>query len=249
LQRQKLESIGRLAGGIAHDFNNLLVSILGGATLVSEHLPGGNPAQPLLRDVISAGERAAQLTRQLLAYAGKANLFVERVDLAQIVSQTCDGIRATMPRRTHLEVHTAPSLPPVETDLAQIRQVATDLILNAKEALDRTGGTVTVRTGVEDIDQDSTSHNRFGLSEIGTGPYVVLEVQDNGCGMDQETQEKMFDPFFSTKATGRGLGLASVQGFVRTNRGGIQVESRPGEGTRIRILLPAAAAHAAQGRH
>jgi PAS domain S-box-containing protein len=245
LQRQKLESVGRLAGGIAHDFNNLLVSILGGATLVSEHLAGGNPAQPMLRDVISAGERAAHLTRQLLAYAGKANLFVERVDLAQIVSQTCDGIRATIPRKTRLEVQNAPGLPPIETDLAQIRQVATDLIVNAKEALDRTGGTVTVRTGVEDIGQDS-SCSRFGLPEIGTGLYVVLEVQDDGCGMDEETQEKMFDPFFSTKATGRGLGLASVQGFVRTNRGGIQVDSSPSAGTRIRVLLPAAATSAAQ---
>ena len=93
---------------------------------------------------------------------------------------------------------------------------------------------------------DATSHNRFGLPEIGTGLYVVLEVQDNGCGMDEETQKKMFDPFFSTKATGRGLGLASVPGFVRTNRGGIQVESRPKEGTRIRVLLPAAATRAAR---
>ena len=246
LQSQKLESIGRLAGGIAHDFNNLLVSILGGSIMVSEHLPSGNPVQPILRDVISAGERAAQLTRQLLAYAGKANLFVERVDLAQVVSQTCNGIRANMPGRTRLEVHNAPSLPPVETDLAQIRQVTTDLVLNAKEALDRTGGTVSVRTGVEEIDGDAASHNRFGLPEIGTGLYVVLEVQDNGCGMDEETQKKMFDPFYSTKATGRGLGLASVQGFVRTNRGGIQVESRPSSGTRIRVLLPAAATRAAR---
>lgn len=249
LQKHKLESIGRLAGGIAHDFNNLLVSILGGSIMVSEHLPSGNPTQPILRDVISAGERAAQLTRQLLAYAGKANLFVERIDLGQIVSQTCDAIRTTMAGRTRLEVHNASNLPPIETDLAQIRQVTTDLVLNAKEAVDRTGGTVSVRTGVEEIENDSASRNRFGLPEIRTGLYVVLEVQDDGCGMDEETQKKMFDPFFSTKATGRGLGLASVQGFVRTNRGGIHVESKVSGGTRIRVLLPAAAILAARSGH
>lgn len=214
--------------------------------MVSEHLPTGNPTQPILRDVISAGERAAQLTRQLLAYAGKANLFVERVDLNQIVSQICDGIRPTLPARTRLEVHTAPNLPPIETDLAQVRQVTTDLVMNAKEAVERAGGVVVVRTGVEEVGPEAAAHNRFGLPEMGTGLYVVLEVQDNGCGMNEETQQKMFDPFFSTKATGRGLGLASVQGFVRTNRGGIEVQSRPSEGTRIRVLLPAAATRAAR---
>ena len=240
LQKQKLESIGRLAGGIAHDFNNLLVAILGGATIVSDRLPKGNPAQPILQDVMSAGERAAQLTRQLLAYAGKANLFVERLDLGQIVGQTCEAIRATIPAGVQLELRNCPNLPLIETDVAQMRQVVTDLLLNAKEAIGNGGGTVCVRTDVEEISQESAGLNGFRLAQ--TGQHVVLEVRDTGCGMDEETQAKMFDPFFSTKATGRGLGLASVQGFVRTNRGGIQVESRPGRGTRIRVLLPAASA-------
>ena len=247
LQKQKLESIGRLAGGIAHDFNNLLVAILGGATIVSERLPKGNPAQPILRDVLSAGERAAQLTRQLLAYAGKGNLFVERLDLGQIVCQTCEAIRATLPASVLLELRNCPNLPPIETDVAQIRQVITDLVLNAKEAIGPGGGTVCVHTYVAEKGQDPAGLNGSGLPQAGTGQHVVLEVRDTGCGMDEETQVKMFDPFFSTKATGRGLGLASVQGFVRTNRGGIQVASQPGRGTRVRVVLPAApAANAAR---
>jgi signal transduction histidine kinase len=234
-----MESLGRLAGGIAHDFNNLLVVILGGAALASDSLPRGHAAQAILQSVVEAGERAAQLTRQILAYAGKANLFVERIDMGQLVCQTCERMRSTLPQTARLELQNGPDLPPIETDQAQLREVINDLVLNAAEALGGDPGTVYVGTEVVQIEEESQGRNGFGPPEVGIGQYVALEVRDTGCGMDEEAQKKMFDPFFSTKATGRGLGLASVQGFVRTNRGSIHVNSRPGGGTRIRVLLPA----------
>ena len=239
-QRQKLESIGRLAGGIAHDFNNLLVVILGGASFASDNLPRDHSLQPMLQSIVGAGERAAQLTRQILAYAGKANLFVERVDLNQLIRQTCEGMRPSLPPTVCLQYQTTPGAPPVKTDRAQMRQAITDLVLNAAEALDELSGTIRVSTEMVEAGKQSEWRCGFGPPEIGAGMHVALEVWDTGCGMDEETRNKMFDPFFSTKGAGRGLGLASVQGFVRSNRGGIHVVSAPGAGTRFRIVLPAA---------
>ena len=236
-QRQKFESIGRLAGGVAHDFNNLLVSILGGASIAMDSLPPSHPAQRMLEGVVSAGERAAQLTRRMLAYAGKANLFVEPVDLGQLLETTCEQMRSSLPASVHLELQTGAYIPPVETDLAQLRQVLADLVTNAVEAIGENGpGTVVVRTDVVDLDGESD-----GLAtQQAASSRIAVEVQDTGCGMDEETQKKIFDPFFTTKSTGRGLGLAAVQGFVRSNGGSIEVSSMPGKGTRLRLLLPTA---------
>src|SRR5581483_9833922 len=132
------------------------------------------------------------------------------------------------------------SLPRVETDLEQMRQAVTDLVTNAVEAVGQTGGTVEVRTETVDMPEGALVQNGFRHS-IGPGRYVVLDVRDTGCGMDEEIRKKIFDPFFTTKSTGRGLGLAAVQGFVRSNRGAIEIDSAPGQGTRFRLMLPAAA--------
>jgi two-component system cell cycle sensor histidine kinase/response regulator CckA len=245
LQRQKLESIGLLAGGVAHDFNNLLVAILGGASLAMDSLPESHPAQPLLGEVLSAGERAAQLTRQMLAYAGKSNLFVEPVDLGQLVQSACDQISRSLPKGVQVKVEIG-ALPSIETDLEQMRQAVVDLVTNAVEAVGQTGGIVEVRADAAEIREESLDHN--GARPMDPGRYVLLEVTDTGCGMDAETRTKIFDPFFSTKSTGRGLGLAAVQGFVRSNRGAIEIDSAPGRGTRFRILLPAAAEPVTQAR-
>jgi len=239
LQRQKLESIGRLAGGIAHDFNNLLAVILGGASFASDTLPPDNPVQGILKDVVFSSERAAQLTRKLLAYAGRGNLFPERVDVPGLVRQVCQGIRPSLDPSVRPEVREAPNAAAVQTDLAQMRQTLHDLILNAVEALPAASGTVSVSTRVAEIGPGSPLLNGLTPPNLCPGSYVSVEIRDNGCGMDEETQRKIFDPFFSTKGTGRGLGLAGVQGFVRSNHGYILVESAPAAGTLFRILLPA----------
>ncbi|HLK47040.1 MAG TPA: response regulator [Bryobacteraceae bacterium] len=238
LQRQKLESIGRLAGGVAHDFNNLLVAILGGASLAMETLPPLHPARKLLDGVVEAGDRAAQLTRQMLAYAGKSNLFVEPVDLPELVRDTCGLVRSSLPANLRLEVR-AGDVPPIDTDKEQMRQVVMDLVMNAIEAVSPAGGVVAVCTDMVELDEDAAGQDGLA-SPLPSGRYAVLEVCDTGCGMDEEIRKKIFDPFFTTKSTGRGLGLAAVQGFVRSNRGRIEIETAPGQGTRFRILLPAA---------
>ena len=239
-QKQKLEGIGMLAAGVAHDFNNLLVGILGGASYAMETLPADHAAQPILRGVVQAGERAAELTRKMLAYAGKGACYVERTDLNRLVRDTCRALRASIPKTIRLELQGQRNLPHVQTDLAQLRQVIVDLLMNAVEAIGDSPGTITMQMAAVDVSEEAARKNGLASADIGPGLYVSLEVRDTGCGMDEDTQKKAFDPFFSTKFTGRGLGLAAVHGFVRSNGGGVQVDSARGRGARFRILLPAA---------
>ena len=240
LQRQKFESIGRLAGGIAHDFNNLLVTVLGGTSLAIDSLPTPHPARSLLKEVVVAGEQAAQLTGRMLAYAGKANFFVESANINRLVQDACERAKASLPPCVRLEICGGDSLPPIETDVEQMRQAIRELVVNAAEAIGlNTPGTIRIRTtGVEIA--GSPAETASGLPEIPAGTYVAVEVTDTGRGMDEEVQKKIFDPFFSTKSLGRGLGLAAVQGFVRSNRGAIRVHSAPGAGTWLQVLLPTA---------
>jgi PAS domain S-box-containing protein len=233
LQREKVQSIGQLAAGIAHDFNNLLVAILGGASYVMETLPPSHPAQKMLQCVVDAGERAAVLTGKMLVYAGKSNLYIEPADLNQLVREACDSLRASIPAAIRLHIPAERDLPPVTTDSRQMRQVIVDLVTNAVEAISEgAAGTISVRTRTMEVGEGSAAL-------VTAGKYVVLEVRDNGCGMNEETQKKIFDPFFTTKFLGRGLGLAAVHGFVRSNGGDIQVDSTPGNGACFRVFLPA----------
>jgi PAS domain S-box-containing protein len=233
LQNEKLQSIGRLAAGIAHEFNNLLVVVLGGASQALDSLPPGHDSRGLLQEVLHAGERAAELTRKMLAYAGKANMFWEPTDLNKVVREACKSLGNSVPEEIHLNVLAERDLPPVATDSWQMRQVVVDLLTNAVEAMrEGNGGTICVRTARTEVGEAATPQLR-------PGSYVELEVLDTGCGMSEETKKRIFDPFFSTKFMGRGLGLAAVQGFVRSSGGGVQVESEPGRGTRFRIFLPA----------
>ena len=232
LQQEKLQSIGLLAAGIAHDFNNLLVVVLGGTSYALGTLPPSHKAQNMLLEVIRAGERAAELTRKMLAYAGKANQYIEPTDLNKLVSDTCDQLRTSVPEGIEFKVSPGDDLPSVTTDSRQMRQVIVDLVMNAMEAIrEGSAGTISVRTAAVELDEGS-------MSDVSAGRYVELEVLDTGCGMNAETQKKIFDPFFTTKFTGRGLGLAAVHGFVRSNGGGVEVDSAPGKGTRFRVLLP-----------
>jgi two-component system cell cycle sensor histidine kinase/response regulator CckA len=240
--RQKLEGVGLLAGGIAHDFNNLLAGILGGASYALDVLPEDHPATPMLKVVEQASERAALLTRQLLAYSGRGQFVLDKLDLGDLVRETCELIRASIPKTVAIVTHRAPDLPPIVGDPGQMQQLIMNLLINAGEAIgEGNHGAVTVRTGCELVDADRIQAH-FRAYEIPPGRYVVLEVADNGAGMDQATLSRIFDPFFTTKFTGRGLGLAAAQGIVRGHHGALEVESAPGSGTTFRVLLPVAAA-------
>ncbi|MCC7139256.1 MAG: PAS domain S-box protein [Planctomycetes bacterium] len=237
---QRLESLGVLAGGIAHDFNNLLMGVLGNADLALLQLPPGSPAAGRVEDVKRAGQRAAELTSQLLAYAGKGRFVVAPLDLSALVRDTAKLLEVSVGRRARLVLDLADGLPAVEADAAQLRQVVMNLLTNAAEALGDVGGTVTLRTRVAEVDVAWLTSS-YGGADLEAGRYVVLEVEDTGVGMDEATLRKIFEPFFTTKFTGRGLGLAALLGIVRGHGGAVGVRSAPGRGTTFRIVLPPSA--------
>jgi len=241
LQAQKLESIGLLAGGVAHDFNNLLLAIQGNLELALSRLPAGSPAVEFTRRAIQATERSAELTRQLLAYSGQGATVSRVVDLRKLVQDDAHLLGVTVGRGILLRLDLPPGIAPVRGDPGQLEQIVLNLIANAAEAIGPRGGTIRLATGT--MECDATALARSRVTEVPPpGRYVFLEVADDGCGMDEATQQRLFDPFFSTKRLGRGLGMAAILGIVRAHRGAILVESRPGAGTRIRVLLPEAAA-------
>ena len=235
---QKLESLGVLAGGIAHDFNNLLVGVLGNAGLALLELPEDSSARQPIRDIEISAQRAAELTRQMLAYAGRGRFRVEPVDLSSVVEEMSQLLRRVISRRTQLSLRLARQVPSVVADVTQLRQVVMNLITNASDALDDAAGTVTLETGTVNADRAMLASTYLN-EELPPGSYVYLEVSDTGSGMDPATSARIFEPFFTTKFTGRGLGLAAVLGIVRGHKGAISVRSTPGEGTTFRVLLPA----------
>ena len=237
-QLQKLESLGVLAGGIAHEFNNLLVGILGNASLAGLDLPADSPIRHSVSEIEQSAQRAAELTRQLLAYAGKGRFVVESVDCSRVVLETSALLRAAVSRKAHLDLTLAEGLPSIEVDVTQLRQALMNLISNASEALDEAGGHIRIETGRMALQAGEMPAFVAG-SEPSPGAHVFIDVIDDGRGMDDETKERIFDPFFTTKFTGRGLGLAATLGIVRGHRGGIQLTSAPGRGTSVRLLFPA----------
>ncbi|TMB49753.1 MAG: PAS domain S-box protein, partial [Deltaproteobacteria bacterium] len=243
LEAQKLESLGVLAGGIAHDFNNLLVSVLGNASLALGELPSHAPACEALRRIERAARRGSELTREMLAYAGKDTIALERVDVNAVVAETSDLLSVSIGSKVAMAYDLAPGLPAIEADPIQIRQVIMNLVINASEAIGGAEGTITVCTGVVELGPEALRET-LHPPEAAPGPHVCVEVRDTGCGMDAATAAKVFDPFFSTKFTGRGLGLATVLGVVRGHRGALAVTSAPGQGTTFRVYLPAAGAAA-----
>jgi len=239
-ETQKWESIGMLAAGIAHDFNNLLVGILGGASYVCETLPSDHTLQPIAQHIVKSGERAAQLTRQMLAYAGKEPFFAKPLDLSAAVHEAWQLVHATVPRSTRVTFETPEGLPLIETDPNQIQHLIVNLMINASEAIPaKHPGTITVRTYAQECPPGTLPKACLTPVQQTSGTFVILEIQDSGVGMDGATVNKIFDPFFTTKFTGRGLGLAAVQGIVRRNRGCITIESEPGKGSTFRVMIPA----------
>ncbi len=238
-ETQKLESLGLLAGGIAHDFNNLLTGITGNASLAYAESAPDDPVRMRLRSVLQAAERAAFLTRQMLAYAGRGRFVTQTIDLGNLVREISTLVRTSVPKTVEVKLDLAPDLPPIEGDPAQIQQVVMNLVINGAEAIgENATGTVEIRTSLRELTAREAAEI-FRPEQIAPGTHVQLEVSDTGSGMDEATKARIFDPFFTTKFTGRGLGLAAVQGIVKAHGGVIRVYSTPGHGTSFLILLPA----------
>lgn len=235
---QKLESLGLMAGGIAHDFNNLLAAMLGQATLAINKLSTPSLAHEHLENLLLAGHRATDLTRQMLNYAGRGNTNTRFIDLNRLINENIQFFSASIPKTIALVIKPLANLPPVLGDAGQMQQLLMNLLLNGADAIGTALGTITVTTAILQLKGDEGIYWRWTGKPLSAGPYVELRIQDTGCGMDSSTLDKIFDPFFTTKFTGRGLGLASVLGIVRAHEGGMYVSSTPGQGTVFRMLFP-----------
>jgi two-component system, cell cycle sensor histidine kinase and response regulator CckA len=240
LHGQKQESLGILAGGIAHDFNNLLVTVMGNADLALLETPAPSDARQQLQQIKQAAKRGAELCSQMLAYSGRGRFVVEHLDLNGLVAGTTDLLGVALSKRVTVATHLAKNLPAIEGDATQVRRVIMNLVSNAVEAFGDQDGVVTVITKASSLTETNLEAHALA-GEISPGPAVVLEISDAGSGMSADLVAKMFDPFFTTKFTGRGLGLAAVQGIVSGHGGAIHVRSQPGEGTTMTVYFPAVA--------
>ncbi len=235
---QRLESLGILAGGIAHDFNNLLLVIMGNANLASRLMPAYHPVRAPLEEIELASNKAANLTRQMLAYSGNGHVDIDRLQVSAVIRDIERLIRSVIPKNVQLRIDLAADLPFIEADSAQMQQVIMNLVINAAEAIpEGRQGTVSVRAYAQAPDEAPPEGP--GDRQPGAG-YVTIEVEDDGIGMDEATRARIFEPFFTTKFLGRGLGLAAVMGIIRAHKGTLRVDSTPGKGTSFQVLLAAA---------
>ena len=239
-ESQKLESVGVLAAGVAHDFNNVLTAIIGNLSL-AQNAPAGTTfgeVAPLLSEAERAARRAAELVTQLLNYAGKGRRVVRALDVSGVVTDAVAIVRASVSPKIAIELD-APDRPlPIHADAGQLQQLILNLVLNAAEAIGDQTGTVSIRLLVREVPATELKGRYVGFP-LPERPYIELVVHDTGAGMDPETLKRIFDPFYTTKFLGRGLGLAAALGIVRSHGGGIAVESTPGHGSTFRVILPA----------
>jgi len=235
----RLESLGVLAGGIAHDFNNLLVSILGFAELAAEDIDKEHPARASVEQIQIAARRAGELTQQILTFSGRARPEAMPVNVGSLLLEMLQLLERNIAGRARLTVESGAPTPDIEGDPSQVRQVVMNLLINAADAVNKADGEVRVRLFPITLEERPAGVLVDSMAPR-PGRYVCIEVHDNGCGMDDETQRRIFEPFFSTKPGGRGLGLASILGIVRSHMGGIEVESRKGRGSTFRVFFPVA---------
>lgn len=238
-QAQKFESLGVLAGGIAHDFNNLLTAILGNAELALRAIAPDSTEHQNLVAIKTTARRAADLCKQMLAYSGKGHFVVQPLNLREVVEEMAHMLGVSISKKAELVFDFASDLPAIDADESQLRQVILNLIINASEALGDRSGVITLSTGQMWCTRALLSSEPWFDEQTPEGQYVFLEVVDTGGGMNRETLARVFDPFFSTKFVGRGLGLATVHGIVRGHHGVIKVSSTEGKGSTFRVLFPA----------
>lgn len=240
LHVQKLESLITMSSGIAHDFNNLLQALLGNLELALLKLPEDSSARKFITQANEAAERASKLSAMMLAYSGKGYYNKQQRNLNTLIENSLALLTAAISRHIAFNFNPVPVLPDVMADSSQIQQVLINLLTNASEAIGDASGTITLSTGKMFFEEKPATFTGMTEPKLPSGWYVWFDVTDNGCGMDQSIVNKIFDPFFTTKFTGRGLGMSSVQGIVHAHQGGVMIESKPGKGTTVRVLLPIA---------
>ncbi len=236
-QSQKLESLGILAGGIAHDFNNLLTAMMGNLSLAQMKSHPSSPSWPYLDALERSLQRAADLTRQMLAYSGKGRFVTQTVDLNQTVSEMTHLLSVSISKDISLRFDLGRDLPPMDADPAQLQQLVMNLVTNASDAIGAHEGVIRITTRAEELSAARIASD-FPAQTVEPGPHLLLEVADTGCGMDAATQLRIFEPFFTTKVKGRGLGLSAMLGILRGHRAGIHIQSALGRGTTFQIFLP-----------
>jgi two-component system cell cycle sensor histidine kinase/response regulator CckA len=238
-QAQKLESLGVLAGGIAHDFNNLLTAILGNLNLAQLKSSPESPALPYLENIERTVLKAAELTKQMLAYSGKGRFVVKPHDLNQVVQEMTHLLNVSISKKVLIHYDLACDLGLIEADAAQIQQVVMNLVTNASEAIGDREGVIAIATRMQSLNEGML-RSSFANQKLQPGTYAVLEISDTGSGIGPDIMGKIFDPFFSTKQSGRGLGLSAMQGILRGHQAGIQITSAPGKGSTFTLFFPLA---------
>lgn len=237
-QTDKINSLGLLAGGVAHDFNNLLVALLGQTSIALAKLDVSHPATRHVVKAVAAANRASGLTKQMLAFSGRGQLAVAPLDINELLKSNLDLFATTLPKQITIDSDLSASIQSVEGDRSQLQQVLMNLIINAGEAIGQQTGTISIQTKMLTISHKDREYWRLTCEALKPGPYVSITVRDTGSGMDAATVERIFDPFYTTKTNGTGLGLAAALGIVKGHGGGMVVYTEPGVGTEFRIVLP-----------
>ncbi|MBK8792571.1 MAG: PAS domain S-box protein [Holophaga sp.] len=237
-QTHKLEGLGLLAGGIAHDFGNLIGSALGHLECAQMEMAEDSLAAPHLKRLGQTLDRAGELTRHLLAYAGRGEMATEAIDLNDTVRELVNLLRVSLPPRVRLRFEPSSGFALVEADGSHVQRVVMNLVTNGAEAIGDQGGELVLRSFVLDLDEEDLER-LFPAQNLTPGAHVLLEVSDTGCGMSPEIQSRIFDPFFTTKKEGRGLGLSAAIGILQASGGALRVTSEPGRGTTFHLVFPA----------